>query len=109
MGRTITSDLQHPAVLAALIRRFYEAREQGLEPTLWGPGPRGAEFLHVDDCAAACLFLMELPDPMMPGTLVRARDLIADLAALVAEAVGYRGNIHWGSTKPDGTHGSGWA
>ncbi|MGB3398187.1 MAG: GDP-L-fucose synthase, partial [Nitrospira sp.] len=52
-------DLQNSHVLAALLRRFHEAREQGKEPLLWGSGTPLREFLHADDCAEACLFLME--------------------------------------------------
>ncbi|MBA5872573.1 MAG: NAD-dependent epimerase/dehydratase family protein, partial [Nitrospira sp. CR2.1] len=50
-------DLQHSHVLAALLRRFHEARDEGRPPTLWGSGTPRREFLHADDCAEACLFL----------------------------------------------------
>lgn len=97
-------DLQHSHVLAALIRRFHEAREQGSEPSLWGSGAPRREFLHVDDCAAACLFLMErYSDPLIVNVGAGEEISIADLAALVAQVVGYQGKIHWDRTKPDGT------
>lgn len=96
-------DLHHSHVLAALIRRFHEAREQGSSPTLWGSGTPRREFLHADDCAEACLFLMDrYSDPMIVNVGVGEEISIANLAALVAEVVGYRGDIHWDRTKPDG-------
>lgn len=103
-GRNDNFDLEKSHVLAALIRRFHEAREQGSEPTLWGSGSPRREFLHVDDCAAACLFLMDrYSDAMVMNVGAGEEITIADLAALVAEVVGYRGDIHWDRTKPDGT------
>ncbi len=96
-------DLHHSHVLAALIRRFHEAREQGSSPTLWGSGTPRREFLHTDDCAEACLFLMDrYSDPMIVNVGAGEEISIANLAALVAEVVGYRGDIHWDRTKPDG-------
>lgn len=96
-------DLQTAHVLAALIRRFHEAREQGTPPTLWGSGTPRREFLHVDDCAAACLFLMERYSDAMIMNVGAGQDItIAELASLVAEVVGYRGAIRWDRTKPDG-------
>ncbi|NGZ99300.1 MAG: GDP-fucose synthetase, partial [Nitrospira sp. WS110] len=96
-------DLQTAHVLAALIRRFHEAREQGTPPTLWGSGTPRREFLHVDDCAEACLFLMErYSDAMIMNVGVGQDITIAELASLVAEVVGYRGAIQWDRTKPDG-------
>ncbi len=96
-------DLQHSHVLAALLRRFHEAREQGRPPTLWGSGSPRREFLHVDDCAEACMFLMDrYSDPMIVNVGAGQEITIADLAVLIAEVVGYRGAIHWDPTKPDG-------
>ncbi|WHZ15594.1 MAG: GDP-L-fucose synthetase [Nitrospira sp.] len=97
-------DLQTAHVLAALIRRFHEAREQGCSPILWGSGTPRREFLHVDDCAEACLFLM---DHYSDATIINVgtgQDIaIAELASLVAEVVGYLGPVHWDRPKPDGT------
>ncbi len=96
-------DLQHSHVLAALLRRFHEAKEEGRPPTLWGTGTPRREFLHADDCAEACLFLMErYSDPMIMNVGAGAEITIADLATLVAEVVGYRGDIQWDRAKPDG-------
>ncbi|HMZ56472.1 MAG TPA: GDP-L-fucose synthase, partial [Nitrospira sp.] len=89
-------DLQTAHVLAALLRRFHEARELGLSPTLWGTGSPMREFLHADDCAEACLFLMDrYSDPMIVNVGAGEEISIADLAGLVAEVVGYRGEPHW--------------
>lgn len=96
-------DLQTAHVLAALLRRFHDAREQGSEPTLWGSGTPNREFLHVDDCAEACLFLMErYSDARIMNVGAGQEISIGELAALVAEVVGYRGDIRWDRTKPDG-------
>lgn len=102
-GQNDNFDLQHSHVLAALLRRFHEAREQGTPPTLWGSGAPRREFLHVDDCAQACLFLMEhYSDAAIINVGTEQEIAIADLAALVAEVVGYHGPVHWDRTKPDG-------
>ena len=96
-------DLQHSHVLAALLRRFHEAREQGAEPTLWGTGTPLREFLHADDCADACLFLMERYSDAQIVNVGAGREIsIGQLATMVAEVVGYHGAIHWDRTKPDG-------
>ena len=96
-------DLQTAHVLAALLRRFHEAREHGSPPTLWGSGTPRREFLHVDDCAAACLFLMTRYSDQMIMNVGAGQDIgIAELAVLVAEVVGYRGGMNWDRTKPDG-------
>ena len=96
-------DLQNSHVLAALLRRFDEAREQATPPTLWGTGAPRREFLHVDDCAEACVFLMErYSDPTIINVGAGQDIAIAELAALVAEVVGYRGGMQWDPTKPNG-------
>jgi GDP-L-fucose synthase len=96
-------DLQTAHVLAALLRRFHEAREQGTTPTLWGTGAPRREFLHVDDCADACLFLMDRYSDAMIMNVGAGQDIaIAELAAQVAEVVGYRGDMQWDRAKPDG-------
>ncbi|WP_432393350.1 GDP-L-fucose synthase family protein [Pseudarthrobacter sp. L19] len=92
-------------VLPALIRRYDEAARSGAEVvTNWGTGSPLREFLHVDDMAAACLHLMEHydgPDQVNVGT---GSDVtIKELAEMVAAAVGYRGEMHWDESKPDGT------
>jgi GDP-L-fucose synthase len=101
-------DNYHPVnshVLPALIRRFHEAREAGRpEVSAWGTGSPRREFLHVDDLADACAFLLGLPEPpdwinVGTGTDVTIRELTESVAAVT----GYRGRIAWDPTKPDGT------
>jgi GDP-L-fucose synthase len=101
-------DNYHPRnshVLPALLRRFHEAGEQGLpEVVAWGTGSPRREFLHVDDLADACAFLLgqaEPPDWINVGTGTDVT--IRELTELVAEVTGYRGRIVWDATKPDGT------
>jgi GDP-L-fucose synthase len=106
-------DLQNSHVLPALIRRFHEAKLNGLpEVELWGTGSPLREFMHVDDMAAACIHLMETLEAGklydgLNSTHVNigtgSEISIARLAALVADIVGYRGGIRWDSSKPDGT------
>ncbi|WP_269938264.1 GDP-L-fucose synthase family protein [Arthrobacter sp. HY1533] len=92
-------------VLPALIRRYDEAVQSGAQSlTNWGTGTPRREFLHVDDMAAACLHLMENydgPDQVNVGTGTDVT--IKELAGLVADAVGYKGEMLWDVSKPDGT------
>ena len=101
-------------VLPALIRRFHEAARDGLEKVvIWGTGTPKREFLHVDDMAEAALFVLDLPldgyqahtQPMLSHINVGSGEDIAirDLAALVAEVVGFTGRIETDPSKPDGT------
>lgn len=92
-------------VIPALIRRFHEAKEQRLPSVaIWGTGTPRREFLHVDDLAQACLHLLaqnEPPDWVNVGT---GEDLeIIELARLIAEIVGYEGEVTNDPSKPDGT------
>ena len=106
-------DNYHPTnshVLPALIRRFHEATDRGdASVTCWGTGTPKREFLHVDDLAEAAVFALEHWDPSQTDGLNHLNvgtgvDLtIRELAELVAEASGYRGTIHWDTSKPDGT------
>ena len=97
-------DLTTAHVLPALIRRFHEAKDSSEPPTIWGTGSPRREFLHVDDCAEACVVLMERHSGEDIVNVGAGIDLpIAELAGLVAEVVGYRGEIRWDGTKPDGT------
>jgi len=95
----------HSHVLPALLRRFHEAKEQGLESvTCWGTGTPMREFLYVDDLADACLFLMENYSGNETVNLGSGKELtIRELTEKVAAVVGYEGRIEWDSTKPDGT------
>jgi GDP-L-fucose synthase len=92
-------------VIAALIRKFHEAseREDG-KVVVWGTGAPRREFLHVDDLADACVFLMERWDEETPINVGTGEDLtIAELAALVGDVVYPRASISFDTTKPDGT------
>jgi len=96
---------QNSHVLPALIRRFHEARESGAaEVAAWGTGAPRREFLHVDDLADACAFLLgrdEPPDWINVGTGTDVT--IRELTEMVAQATGYKGRVSWDATKPDGT------
>ncbi len=98
-------DLESSHVLPALLRKFHEAKEQGLESvTLWGTGTPRREFLHVDDLADACVFLMETYDSSEIINVGVGEDIpIGELAALIREIVGYEGDIVHDTSKPDGT------
>jgi GDP-L-fucose synthase len=102
-GDNFSPDGSH--VLPALIRRYDEAARSGAETvTNWGTGSPRREFLHVDDMAAACLHLLENYDGPSQVNVGTGTDVtIKELATLVAEAVGYRGDIEWDASKPDGT------
>lgn len=95
----------HSHVLPALIRRFHEAREAGLEQvTCWGTGRPLREFLYVDDLAEACVFLMNRYSGDAPVNVGTGKELtIKELTELTAKVVGYRGEILWDASKPDGT------
>ena len=98
-------DLESSHVMPALIRKFHEAKVANAPTvTVWGTGKPLREFLHVDDCAAACLYLMEHYDDEEIVNIGVGEDIsIAALAALVGEAVGYQGEIVYDASKPDGT------
>jgi GDP-L-fucose synthase len=92
-------------VLPALIRRYDEASKLSMPSiTNWGTGSPRREFLHVDDMASACLHLLEHYDGPTQVNVGTGTDVtIKELAAMVAETVGYDGEIDWDTTKPDGT------
>jgi len=92
-------------VLPALIRRFIEARDEGqAQITNWGTGSPLREFLFVEDLADACVFLLENYDSSEHINVGSGEDLsIKDLAAIVAEEVGFTGETLWDESKPDGT------
>lgn len=97
-------DLATSHVLPAMLRRFHEAADGDRPVTLWGSGTPRREFLHVDDLAAACLFLLEHYDDDEHVNVGTGTDVtIAELAALVARTVGHRGPVTWDRDKPDGT------
>jgi GDP-L-fucose synthase len=92
-------------VMAALVRRFHEAKRAGKERVLvWGSGTPRREFLHVDDLAEACMVAIEKYSDESPLNVGSGTDLtIAELATLISETVGYRGGIEFDPSKPDGT------
>jgi len=96
---------QNSHVMPALIRRFHAAKEaQQSEVQAWGTGSPKREFLHVDDLADACAFLLQLEDPPDLVNVGYGSDItIRELVELVAEIVGYAGTIVWDESKPDGT------
>ncbi len=98
-------DLETSHVLPALIRKFHEAKIRGVPSVaIWGTGTPRREFLHVDDCADACLYLMDhYEDPEIINIGVGEDIAISELAQLVARVVGYEGRLEYDRTKPDGT------
>jgi len=119
-GTNDNYDLVNSHVLPAMIRKFHGAKEKGAsEMTLWGSGTPMREFLHADDLAEACLFLMENYNEAELVNIGTGEDVtIKNLASLVKQIVGFQGEIIWDTTKPDGTprklmdvsklHGLGW-
>ncbi|MGA7827870.1 MAG: GDP-L-fucose synthase [Geobacteraceae bacterium] len=130
-GQGDNFDLENSHVLPALIRKFHEAKIAGEDTvTVWGTGSPYREFLHVDDLADACLFLLNLPEDSYSSLLslhsspalinIGSGDevTIRELALLVKEVVGFVGELVFDTSKPDGTprklcdvsklHGLGW-
>lgn len=95
----------HSHVLPALIRRFHEAKEAGIpEVGCWGDGSPLREFLYVDDLANLCVFLMNNYSGNETVNAGTGKELtIKELAETVAQTVGYKGNIVWDTSKPNGT------
>src|SRR5690606_29368272 len=98
-------DLQKSHVLPALIRKFHEAKiSQKEEVIIWGSGSPKREFLHVDDLAKACLFLMEKYEGYEWVNIGIGEDIsIKELGHLIQKIVGFEGKIVFDKTKPDGT------
>ena len=98
-------DLKTSHVLPALIRKFHEAKIKGLsEVEIWGTGSPRREFLHVDDLADACLFLMNNYNKSEIINIGTGKDLtIKELAEMIARIVGFEGRLVFNSIKPDGT------
>jgi GDP-L-fucose synthase len=92
-------------VLAALVRKAHDAKERGArEVVVWGTGTPRREFLHVDDCASACLHLLEKYDSPEIINVGCGEDIsIRELAELICDVVGFEGELAWDKTKPDGT------
>lgn len=99
-------DLHNSHVLPALIRKFYEAKQSGApQVEIWGTGSPRREFLHVDDLADACVYLMEQYSGDQHINIGTGEDIsIKELAELVMELTGYDGKLAFNADKPDGTH-----
>ncbi len=98
-------DLKNSHVLPALIRKFHEAKEKGESGVeIWGTGAPKREFLHADDMADACVFLMEnYNEPGLVNIGVGEDISIKDLALLIKDIVGFKGELEFDTSKPDGT------
>ena len=98
-------DLETSHVLAALLRKAHEAKmRKTRELVVWGSGKPRREFLHVDDVAGACLFLLEKYDsPEIINVGCGVDISVRELAELICEVVGFHGELTWDATKPDGT------
>lgn len=98
-------DLKNSHVLPALLRKFHEAKTNALSDVeVWGSGSPRREFLHVDDLAEACLFLMDTYDVAGHINVGSGSEVtIKELAELVKEITGFEGELKWDTTKPDGT------
>jgi GDP-L-fucose synthase len=101
-------NLETSHVLPAMIRKFHDAKISAARTVvLWGTGEVYREFMYSDDLASACLYLMENKEAKEIGELVNigsGEDLkIKDLAELIKRTVGFKGEIVWDKTKPDGT------
>lgn len=104
-GQNDNYDLINSHVLPAMLRKFHEAKINN-EPTvnLWGDGSALREFLHVDDLAAACYFLMKNFNEPGPTNVGTGKDLsIKELAQLIQKIVGFEGSVYWDTSKPNGT------
>lgn len=103
-GPNDSFDLAHSHVLSALVKRFVDAKETHLpEVTLWGSGNARREFMHSDDCAAAAVYMMNVYDKPEFVNIGWGTDVsIKELALMLAEKIGYKGEIKWDITKPDG-------
>ena len=98
-------DLNNSHVLPALIRKFHEAKvNDSMTCELWGSGNPLREFLHVDDLAEACVFLMNNYNSYELVNIGSGEEIsIKDLAKLISNIVGYKGETIWNTDKPDGT------
>ena len=103
-GQNDNFDLQQAHVLPALIRKMHEAKAMGSpRAVVWGTGSPRREFLHVDDLADACVFLMKNYASASHINIGSGAEIsIHDLALLVARIVGYRGSVDFDTSKPDG-------
>ena len=98
-------DLQNSHVLPSMIRKFHEAKENGSPSVeLWGTGKPMREFLHANDLADACYYLMQNYDGESLVNIGTGLDVtIKELAGTIQETIGFKGTINWNTDKPDGT------
>jgi GDP-L-fucose synthase len=98
-------DLQSSHVLPALLRKFHDAKQRGdAAAVVWGTGAPRREFLHVDDLADACVFLMQRYEGESPVNVGWGEDVsIRELAEMIREVVGFSGELRFDAGKPDGT------
>ena len=98
-------NLDSSHVVPALLRKAHEAKASGArELTLWGSGKPRREFLHVDDLASACVFLLEKYDSPEIINVGCGEDVsIRELAEMICDVIGFKGNLVWDTSKPDGT------
>jgi GDP-L-fucose synthase len=98
-------DLESSHVLPGIMRRLHIARTQAAPSVqLWGTGRARREFLHVDDLARACLHVLQHYDDAQPINIGTGSDItVRELATVIADVVGYTGQISWDAAKPDGT------
>ncbi len=113
-------DLKNSHVMPALIRKFHTAKQEGADTVeVWGTGAPKREFLHVDDLADACVYLLKNYHDELFVNIGTGSDLtIKALAEMIRDIVGFQGELIWDTTKPDGTprklmdvgrlHGMGW-
>lgn len=103
-GPNDSFDLKHSHVLSALVKRFTDATDNNdADITLWGTGIARREFLHVDDVARAIVYMMEnYNDPNFINIGCGYDVSIKELAEMIAAKVGFKGEIKWDSTKPNG-------
>jgi GDP-L-fucose synthase len=104
-GQNDNYDLQNSHVLPAMLRKFHEAKQENKTTVeLWGTGTPLREFLHVDDLAEACYFLMANYNDYKQVNIGIGEEIsIKDLALLIKKIVGYKGEIFWNTEKPNGT------
>ena len=104
-GPNDSFDLETSHVLAALVRKAHEAKtRRARELVVWGTGTPRREFLHVDDCASACLLLLnDYNSPEIINVGCGEDITIRELAELICDVIGFDGELSWDKTKPDGT------
>jgi len=98
-------DLNNSHVLPALLRKFHIAKQEGnAKVEIWGTGSPKREFLHVEDLAAACFFLLQNYNEKEPVNIGCGKDIsIKDLALTIKKVVGFKGKLNFDTSKPDGT------